>query len=258
MTRTTSTLRDFLLPLCICAALWQIASTILPSASMPSVGQILSAAIQTLTVPARLVTLVENLGFTLGRIYAGLSLGILAGTIIGFAMARFETIENFFNPILGALYPLPKPALLPLAVMWVGIGSTAIVIVVTMSAVLPMTVTTFHGIRSVPRALIWSAQSLGASRARMIFRVLLPAALPQMMVGVRIAHNMTVVSVIAAELVVYQPGIGAMVGDFGNAGVYDFMFSSLLILVLITATLDRLLEAVSRRVLHWYLAPEAR
>lgn len=258
MMKASAIVRDFVLPLCICAALWQIASTIVPSTSMPSVVQILSATLQTLTVPTRLATLIENLGWTLGRVYSGLLLGALAGTIVGFAMARFETVENLCSPILGALYPLPKPALLPLAVMWIGVGSTAIVAVVTMSAALPMIVTTFHGIRSVPRALIWSAQSLGASRVRMVFRVLLPAALPQMIVGLRIAHNMTVVSVIAAELVVYQPGIGSMVGDFGNAGVYDFMFSSLLILVLIAATLDRLLEAVSRQVLHWHLAPEAR
>lgn len=252
MVRTARSIGDFILPLLIFAAVWQIGSSFLPRNVLPSVVEIVAATWDMATSSTRFPILLDNLGSTLGRIYAGLVIGAVIGVAIGFAMARVTVIEDGLSPILGALYPLPKPALLPLAIMWFGLGGRAIVATTVMSAAVPIIVTTFNGVRSVPRTLIWSAKSLGASRRKLAIGVLLPFASPQMIVGLRIAHNLAVVSVVAGELVVSQSGIGFMIGDFGNAGIYELMFGTVLILVVVVALLDRIVDLVSRALLHWY------
>ena len=252
--RAIKFVRDALLPLAVLAGLWQLASGFVGEETLPSFTAVTRALSMWALSAERLDLLGENFLATVFRIYAGLVLGTMLGLAIGFAMARFSAVEDCLNPILAPLYPIPKPALVPLFVMWLGIGHASVIAVIVIGTLLPIVVNTYRGIRAVPLNKIWSARSLGASEARLWRAVLLPGALPQIVNGFRIAHNLAVVIAIAAELVASQKGMGFLIGDFGAAGAYDMMFGMLVVVVLVVAALDRAVVWGTERMLHWHYA----
>src|SRR5262249_58980163 len=114
-------------------------------------------------------------------------LGVVGGVLLGFGRAATRHVRNFFDPLLSLVYSLPKTALVPLTMVWFGLTHQAAILVIFLACLLPMVVNTYHGVRGVDRVLLWSAQSLGTSERRLFARVVVPAAMPSIVNGVRIA-----------------------------------------------------------------------
>jgi ABC-type nitrate/sulfonate/bicarbonate transport system permease component len=193
----------------------------------------------------------SELAVTLGRSLGGLALGALIGIPIGTGMAVSYRIEGFFGPLVKSTYSLPKTALIPLLILWLGIGTATNVVAVMFSTLLPFVVYTYHGIQGVPNILVWSARAMGVSEHRLLWKVLLPAAQHAILTGLRIALGFSFVIAIAAEMIAAQTGIGKLMFIYGESGSYDYMFAAVTAIMILAYGADRVTVAVSNWLLRW-------
>lgn len=141
----------------------------------------------------------------------GYVLAVVIGVPLGVLMAWSRTTEMIFSPLVAVLRPIPPPAWIPLAILWFGIGLGGKVFIVFIAAVVPCTVNSFLAIQEAPRGLLDAARTLGASRRCLLFEVAIPAGLPVILTGLRIALGVAWATIVAAELVVSTSGLGFLV-----------------------------------------------
>jgi NitT/TauT family transport system permease protein len=195
--------------------------------------------------------LVNNGAVSLARGAAGLGLAIAIGTTLGVLMAWYKPVRTLFNPLVQALYPMPKSALIPVMVLWLGFGSASKVVFIFIGCMLPITLSAFNGARGADQVLIWSARSLGATRTATLRQVVLPSALPEILAGIRTALAFAFVLLVTTELIAARQGFGYMIGWLGDGGVYDAMFAVVLTVALLGFASDRLYLLLMKRMLRW-------
>jgi ABC-type nitrate/sulfonate/bicarbonate transport system permease component len=193
----------------------------------------------------------QELGVTVYRSLAGLLLGIAVGVPLGAWMAVSPHAEGFFNPIIKSTYSLPKTALVPLLMLWFGIGSTTSILAVMLSTVLPMVIYTYHGVQDTPRILLWSARGMGTRPRELMWLVMLPSSLHGILTGARIALGFSFVIAVAAEMIAAKLGIGKLIYMFGENGSYDYMFAAVAAIVAAACIADGLLVALTHYLLRW-------
>ncbi len=237
-------------PVVFVLVVWQMVTQthLVDQAFLPTVGSILAALLDL----TRGGEVTANLWISLFRTFAGLGLGILGGVTLGTAMATSRAADGFFGPLVSVTYSLPKSALVPLFLLWFGIGSTTDVAVIFLACLLPIVVHTYQGIRGVPPVLVWSARAMGTPPHRLFWRVMLPAALPLILTGVRIALGFSFVLTISAEMIASTDGIGKLIFMYGENGAYSYMFAAIAIVVAIAYGADRALLAAMRALLRWH------
>jgi ABC-type nitrate/sulfonate/bicarbonate transport system permease component len=239
-----------LLPLVALGLIWQAVSItkLVDPAFLPSPTRVGYALYDLLTG----VEIRDNLLVTLMRAAIGLVLGAGTGIWLGLMMARSEVFRAYAAPIVGGTYSLPKSALIPLFILWFGIGTTTTVCAVFLACLLPMIVHTFHGVASTPRVLVWGAEALGTSTRNMLLRVFLPHALPDIFTGLRIALGFSFVLAISSEMIASTNGIGKLIFMYGENGAYDYMFAAIGCIVIVAFLADRIMLAVTRRWIRWH------
>ena len=188
---------------------------------------------------------------SLKRAAAGLALAIVFGTTAGILMAWNGTLRVFLNPLIQMFYPMPKSALIPVMILWFGLGDMSKVVLIFLGCLLPIVVSSFNGARGVEDVLIWSARSLGASRRQVLWQIIVPAAMPEILTGIRTALAISFVLLVSSEFVIARDGIGFMISGFGDEGVYDRMFACIMTVVAMGFLADRLFQLFMRRVLIW-------
>jgi len=195
--------------------------------------------------------LMPELAATLFRIAVGFALAAVFGVLLGSWMALSERANGFFYPILASTYAIPKSSFIPLFILWFGIGFWPIVLVVFIACALPVVVYTFHGISDVPRLRIWSALSFGVSGRDLFWSVQLPAAMPEILVGMRIALGFAFTVAIAGEMIVSTTGLGKLIFSYGEGGVYASMFAVISVLLVVAYLADLLFMAFMNHYLRW-------
>jgi ABC-type nitrate/sulfonate/bicarbonate transport system permease component len=193
-----------------------------------------------------------NLAGTMQSSALGLLVGILVGVPLGLMMATSPMVDSFISPLIRCTYSLPKTTLIPLLVLWLGVGIMTNIAVISITAMLPLVMYTFRGVREAPQVLSWSALSLGASRATLPWRVLLPTAAPYILTGTRVALGLTLLVAISCEMVVSNRGIGKLVLQYGEQGIYDYLFAALFATTVIAYLADAGLCWLTRRLLSWH------
>ena len=206
----------------------------------------------------------QNGAASLYRGGAGLAAAIVVGAALGIAMAWWRAVDAFMGPLVEALYPMPKSALIPVTVLWLGFGDGSKILLIFLGCMLPVTLGAYNGTRSCEQALVWSARSLGAGRLRVLWDVVLPAALPEIAngihgrprfgtheYGVRTALALTFVLLVSSELIVARAGLGYLIGFLGEGGVYDAMFAVVLVVAFLGFFADRLYQRLVGRLLAW-------
>ena len=178
---------------------------------------------------------------------AAVPLGIAAGVLI----AWFLPVRILLKPILQCLYPMPKSALIPLTIIWIGIGDLSKIVLIFIGTLLPIVVSAFNGTRGVDQTLLWTARSLGASERQVLWEIVLPAALPEIMNGIRTALALCFILMVAAELVIANDGIGYLINLLGEAGQYSGMFAGVITISAIGFAADRAFVALTRWLLAW-------
>jgi len=236
-------------PLVLAAALWQALSMIAGEHDfLPGLPAIAAAARDLATG----TEIGDNLFVTLMRAGLGLAAAIPAGVALGTALARSPVFNACVYPLVAATYSLPKAALIPLLILWTGVGTVTACIVVFLSCLLPVVVHTQQGVTSTPRAAVWSAQSMGAGPARILWTVRLPHALPAIFTGLRIALGFSFVLAVSSEMVAATNGLGKLIFMYGENGAYSYMFAAIGFIVAIAFVVDRALLAAGAWCLRWH------
>ena len=237
------------LPLLLLAFAWEAA---------PRIGLVSPLALPPLSAVVRawieLVgdgELVSNGASSLYRAGAGLALAIMVGVALGVLMAWWRPVDALVSPLVELFYPMPKSALIPVTVLWLGFGDGSKILLIFLGCMLPVTLGAFNGARGSDRALVWSARSMGASRLRMLWDVVLPSAMPELLNGIRTALALAFILLVSSELIVAQTGFGYLIGFLGANGSYEGMFAVVLTVALIGFAADRAYQRLTRRVLQW-------
>ena len=239
-----------IMPLLLLAVLWQTASMsgLLPAAVLPPFSSVVAALVS-------LVTSGEIFPHTAAsflRAGAGFLLAVIFGTALGLAMARVRAIQRSIEPILLSIYPVPKPALIPLFMVWLGIGDVSKIAVITLSCLVPVVISSFNGARAVDDILLWSARARGTPEYRLVWRVVLPAALPQIGTGVRTAIAIALIVMVSSEFISAEHGLGYLIFSYGGVGADDAMLAVVLYLTAIGFLIDQTYVAGLRRLLAWH------
>ncbi len=195
--------------------------------------------------------LVTNGLSSLYRAFAGLGLAIFVGGTLGIVMAWWRPAFVLLSPLVEIFYPLPKSALIPVTVIWLGFGDGSKILLIFLGCMLPVTIGAFNGARASEQALVWSARSMGASRLRMLWDVVLPSAMPELLNGVRTALALSFILLVSSELIVAQKGFGFLIGSFGANGSYDAMYAVVLTVAFLGFAADRVYLAITKRALAW-------
>src|SRR4051812_27660830 len=166
-------------------------------------------------------------------------------------MAWWRAVDAFLGPLVEAVYPMPKSALIPVTVVWLGFGNGSKILLIFLGCMLPVTLGAFNGARSSEQVLVWSARSMGASRLRMLWDVVVPSAMPELLNGIRTALALAFILLVSSELIVAQKGFGYLIGFLGANGSYEGMFAVVLTVALLGFIADRAYQLLMHRVLAW-------
>ena len=230
-------------------ALWQAVLSLgwLSPVFLPSPVEI-GRALTDLTLSGELW---RHLSVSLLRIGLGWALGTALGLGIGAAMALFSLARSIGLPMVSALFPIPKIALLPLLILWLGIGETPKVATIALGVFFPTAVATYSGIDNVPRTLIRMAQSFDVPFADIVRKIALPGALPSILSGMRISASIALLLVVSAEMIGAETGIGAFVLQAGNLMQTDQLMAGVAILSALGLAVGAALSAAERALLGW-------
>ncbi len=195
--------------------------------------------------------LLEHVGMSLMRVGAGFLTGALAGTVLGLGMGYLPRLNAVAAPFVEFLRPLPQLAYLVLLIVWLGIGETSKITMLFLAALPVCAIAARDGVANVPPERVRVALALGASRWQVFRHVIIPSALPEIMVGARLAAGIVYGTLIAAEIIAGSNGIGWMILDAGRFLRSDYVFAGIGMIGLAGIAIDRLLLLLERRVVHW-------
>jgi len=237
------------LPLLLLALAWEAGarSGLISTLALPPLSTVAAAWIDLLK-DGELVT---NGAASLWRSGAGLTLAIVVGAALGIFMAWWRPVNVLLSPLVEMSYPMPKSALIPVTVLWLGFGNGSKILLIFLGCMLPVTIGAFNGARSSEQALVWSARSMGANRLRMLWDVVVPSALPELLNGIRTALALSFILLVSSELIAAREGLGYLIGFLGANGTYDAMFAVVLTVALLGFIADRIYLVVMQRVLRW-------
>jgi NitT/TauT family transport system permease protein len=189
--------------------------------------------------------------FSLQRAIVGFALAAFVGVALGVLMGRSSIAAACLGPIFSGTYPIPKIALFPVFIYLFGIGSLSKVVLIFLECLYPIVVTTHAGSRAVNRVLVWSAANMGASRARILWRVVIPAAAPFIFAGFRVALPIAMIVVIITEMISSADGLGYLAMYSLASFKTDRMLAVVVMIALIGVALDWLVTLLRDRLVFW-------
>src|SRR5436305_5370403 len=237
------------LPLLILALAWELTSRLglVSSLALPPLSDVVVAWIDLI----KSGELIGNGAASLWRAGAGLGLSIVVGAALGICMAWWRPVNILLGPLVEMFYPMPKSALIPVTVIWLGFGDGSKILLIFLGCMLPVTIGAFNGARSSDQMLVWSARSMGASPLRMLWDVVVPSAMPELLNGIRTALALSVILLVSSELIAAREGLGYLIGFLVASGTYDAMFAVVLTVALLGSVADRIYLVVMQRMLRW-------
>jgi NitT/TauT family transport system permease protein len=236
-------------PIAIMALAWELIAQLglVSSSALPPLSKVVIAWVDLL----RSGDLFAASAASLYRGASGLALAIAIGAVLGIAMAWWRPANALLGPLVEMFYPMPKSALIPVTVIWLGFGDGSKILLIFLGCMLPVTIGAFNGARGSERVLVWSARSMGASRLRMLWDVVVPSAMPELLNGVRTALALSFILLVSSELIVARQGLGYLIGYLGADGNYESMFAVVLTVAFLGFAADRLYMLLMGRVLAW-------
>ena len=237
------------LPLLLLALAWEAVArlNLADTSALPPLSKVAVAWIDLF----RGGELIDNAKASLYRGSVGLLLAVFGGGGLGLLMARCRLLDIFVNPLVELFYPLPKSALIPVTVLWLGFGDGSKILLIFLGCMIPVTIGAYNGARGSDHALVWSARSMGANRLRMMWDVILPSALPELLNGIRTALALAFILLVSSELIVSQQGFGYLIGYLGATGSYEGMYAVALTVAFLGFAADRVYQLFIQWLLAW-------
>jgi ABC-type nitrate/sulfonate/bicarbonate transport system permease component len=199
-----------------------------------------------------------NLALTMFRAMAGFFIAAVGGIVLAVAMSRSKVAHWFFDPIISVGFPMPKIAFLPIIILWLGVYDFSKISIVVFDATFPVVTATLAGIVAVEKELLWSARNMGANERQIMWQIVLPAALPQILTGLQVALPISLIVAIVAEMVMGGYGLGgAMMGAsrFANS---PGVFAGIVEIAVVGYVLIKAMAFIRRRLLVWHQETEER
>ena len=192
-----------------------------------------------------------DLAVTLYRIFGGFAIGLVFGVALGLAMSVSRRLQSIADVFIAALYPLPKITLIPLLIIWLGTGGPFMLTISALGALFPVIINTLLGVRQCDQGLVVTARDLGASERQIVRHVLLPAAIPSVFAGARLGLGVSIILVVAAEMVVGKLGLGARLYLAGQVLETETVFAVLVVLAALGIMVTKGLDAVDALAGKW-------
>jgi ABC-type nitrate/sulfonate/bicarbonate transport system permease component len=229
-------------------ATWQLVTStgLIEPIFLASPYAILQTAYQQFFVDGEIYT---HIAVSLTEAVIGFGLAIIVGVLLGLAMGRFDRVRQVFEPFVMALYSTPSVALLPLFILWLGIGLWSKVLIVFLGGVFAVLVNTIAGVRGTNARLIETAQAFTASQTEVFLYIILPAATPFIVAGIRLAIGRVLISVFVAELYMSNEGVGFLITQAGAVYNTSLMLMGIMLFTLTGMALSQSLSFVEDRYL---------
>jgi NitT/TauT family transport system permease protein len=186
------------------------------------------------------------------RAISGFAAAAVIGIPLGIAMGWYRSWDNFFSPLVSLSYPVPKIGLIPLFILWLGIGNISKIAMVLAAAIYPVVLSTYSGVKGTPIYVVWSARSLGASEAEVLRKIVFPYALPHILTGLRLAMGISWILLFAAEMIAAQSGLGWLILYAQRLLDTPTVFAALVTIAILGFLFDRVILGVSQRLCDWY------
>jgi NitT/TauT family transport system permease protein len=224
-------------------ATWWVVVVQSESAIFPTPWQVVAGASELVADG----TLFEHIGASLARVTAGFVLALALAVPVGLWMGRVDVAYTTLNPVFQMLRPISPIAWIPLAILWFGVGNASPVFLIFIAAVFPMVVQTAASVHTIDQRYLRAAANLGVAPLKLLWRVVIPAVLPEVIVGMRISLGVAWLVVVAAEMIALRSGLGYLIMDSRNAGNrYDLVVSGMVIIGIIGLLLDRLMRLLEK------------
>jgi NitT/TauT family transport system permease protein len=195
--------------------------------------------------------LYENVLASLSRSIPGFVLGSALGAALGLAAGTARWFDRLLSPAVFLTYPVPKIVMLPIFMLWFGIGDLSKVLIIALACFYPVFINAYYGVRQTRSILVWSALNMGASKAEIFRRVVLPSAAPMIMASLRVSLALSFIVMFAAEMINARSGLGHMIRIAENSLRFDLMYVSLLAIAILGYSGDRLVRFAHSRLLAW-------
>jgi NitT/TauT family transport system permease protein len=193
----------------------------------------------------------DQLWITVQRVALGFAIGVVPALILGMLMGRVRWIRAIVDPLITVTYPIPHLATLPLLLVIFGLGSPPIVALAAIVCFYPAVVNSLTGVRQVDERLVNMARNMGASRRTVLWKIVLPGALPAVFAGMRLALGLALLGVVAGEFVASDTGIGAQTWQYWQVYQIENMYATLLVTVALGFVLTTLMQFIERRFFGW-------
>jgi ABC-type nitrate/sulfonate/bicarbonate transport system permease component len=228
-------------------AIWEFYGRRMDPIFMAPPSAIFDAALQLIQSGALRKALIESLW----PFAAGMTLTVILGIAIGVAIAQWRLVEYICDPFINALYAIPRIALVPLIILWVGLEFTGKVAILVSVAVFPIIVNTYAGIRDVRGSMLEIGRDYGATDAQIFFKIILPAAIPFIMAGVRLSVGLAIIGIIVAEFFTAISGLGGMIVEYANVFATAKLFVPIIVIALVGVVLTEIVMWAERRLSRW-------
>jgi len=237
-------------PLMACLGLlviWQVGSLALQNDSVPTALEALRAIPAIMGDKEALINILASLR----RMAIGFSIAVLLSIPLGLLMGRNRFVAAFFNPLLMVIYPVPKAALMPIIMLWIGVGDLSKTLVIFLGVSLPVIYHSFEGAKAVQEKMLWSGAAMGLSAAERMVRIVLPAALPEILTGCRTGLVLALITMVTSEMIARQSGAGNILFNALDMGQYDTVFAMIIVIGAMGICFDALFELLRARLVKW-------
>src|SRR6478752_4867722 len=239
-----------LAPLLACLGLlgvWEIAALVLDTDSFPTALEAIRAIPSILGDKESLINILASLR----RMAIGFGVAVTVSIPLGLMMGRSSGVAAFFNPLLMVTYPVPKAALMPIIMLWLGVGDIAKTLVIFLGVSLPVIYHSFEGARAVEEKMLWSGAAMGLSAMQRMTRIVMPASLPEILTGCRTGLVLALITMVTSVMIARQSGAGNILFNSLDMGQYDIVYAMIIIIGAMGIGLDAAFEKLRARLVRW-------
>lgn len=237
-------------PVALIFVIWEACSRfgLIDPIFVPALSDVLATLYHELFVTHELLV---HMGFSFARAGIGFALAAVVGITVGILMGRYRVAESFVDPLISALFPTPKLAIFPLMMVFLGIGDASKIALIFLGCFFPIVISTYTGVKNVDKYFIWNARTKGASHRQVLWTVVVPAAMPFVFAGLRVATSTAFLLIVASELIAANEGLGYLIIYAQRTFNPTLMFSGVLMVACMGFIVDRLLLALGRWLFAW-------
>jgi ABC-type nitrate/sulfonate/bicarbonate transport system permease component len=235
-------------------AVWEFAGRHMDPVFMAPPSAIFYAAIGMIKDGSLLLALEQSLV----PFAAGLTITIVGGIAIGIGMAQWPLLEYILDPFVNAFYAIPRIALIPLIILWFGLEFAGKVSILVSVAIFPVIVNTYSGIKDVRGSMLEIGRAYGATNAQIFFKIILPAAVPFIMAGIRLSVGLAIIGIIVAEFFTAISGLGGMIVEYSNNFATAKLFVPVIVIAIIGVVLTEFVVYLEKRWSRWRISERER